>query len=758
MTLVYAAAIGLLFTVIGLPPTTLLWSKVDSSRRLGNTRTTLALAPVVGLCVFAVFMAAYYAWGRPVREGVPVLWLLLGLAWLGVAVCFHERLFALRLPRLRRPRLSSTLITLEILLGLLIVAGAFAVPFVRNPDLVFWHYAGSDGYIYMRIAEHVENVGTAQLPQVDLYDGANGFLAEEVRHFEDQTFVDKPGTMATLAGVSAVLGRLPQETFSPLVLVAMCLLYLALIVFGSSIGLPAWLSPVFAAFGALSPAAWMIATHTFLGNALALPLFPLVLSLIGQQLSLRSGLLAGLALAAQTVVFPDGTLALVGMMAPYMAFLLMYAWRRRFLRRLLGAVGAGMACAAVLLTPYGTLLGATAFWRLATVVSTGILGLITGTKSTTNAPLLHQLSTFDWIWPAFNLNTIPPTPLNPIDRRYLVLLAALIVGFIGLCLATRRARGLAFYASTTLALVVMGVFGGVFLSDYELFRALAVFAFVPLAVVFVLPVALGELRASGIRVAGAGVAALMGAILLVRFAQNDRYHFDLAYSSHLPDAQYTAEDIQDRIAVGNVASNKSIVMSTETPSFTAFANVLMLFSQAHIAVPESDEKFVFFPPPKTIPEGSQYASDLVLFNRRYQDVWSPDWAIDAPVYTSDDFIVLPNELVPFFDNDTFPPVNGFPMKIQKARQMLVARALTTQTDIAFYCRATTNVRLDLAFDPQHSAPSLLVSLDGAPPTTQVISNATLSETVSLAAGLHRLGLGTSGVPVYLTSLRFTPVP
>src|SRR5207247_1771457 len=137
--------------------------------------------------------------------------------------------------------------------------------------------------------------GTAVIPDVGLYDADSGFLAEEIRNFREGTFVDKPGTMSTLGVSAEILGLTTHETFSPLVLAATLSLYLVLVAFGVSVvGLPTWMAALFATLGALSPAAWMIGTYTYLGNMLALPLFPAALLLVQSGMTPRIGALAGL--------------------------------------------------------------------------------------------------------------------------------------------------------------------------------------------------------------------------------------------------------------------------------------------------------------------------------------------------------------------------------------------------------------------------------------------------------------------------------
>jgi len=83
--------------------------------------------------------------------------------------------------------------------------------------------------------------------------------------------------------------------------------------------------------------------------------------------------------------------------------------------------------------------------------------------------------------------------------------------------------------------------------------------------------------------------------------------------------------------VEHTFAQKDIVLSSETPSFTAFANTLMLFSSSRLGVPNAFYKFAFFsglaheaetstPMP---PQDEQYTAEFVLRNTRYGDILRP---------------------------------------------------------------------------------------------------------------------------------------
>src|SRR5207237_8924623 len=193
---------------------------------------------------------------------------------------------------------------------------------------------------------------------------------------------------------------------------------------------------------------------------------------------------------------------------------------------------------------------------------------------------------------------------------YIVGLVLVALVYLAQAALRRSLDALVFYVVGLAALLAVGTVGGIFLSDYELFRALAVFGFIPLALLFTVPAALLVRSPSSWqqRVAG-GMLAFASVAMLAHFAENDRYQFSLVYSDHLPDAQYTTGDIQDRAAIARLAGGRPIVLSSETPSFTALANTLTLFSSSKVGVAAAYHKLFFFvaPPSKEL----QYTADLL---------------------------------------------------------------------------------------------------------------------------------------------------
>jgi hypothetical protein len=198
------------------------------------------------------------------------------------------------------------------------------------------------------------------------------------------------------------------------------------------------------------------------------------------------------------------------------------------------------------------------------------------------------------------------------------------------------------------------------------------------------------------------------------------------------------------------------VLSSETPSFTAFANVIMLFSSVRLGVPNAFYKFVFFTGlggvtsagTPLLPRDEQYTSTVVLRNTRYGDIFDPSQT-QQPIYLSDDFSLFENDLIPFFDNDTFPVVNAFPLAFLKPRQLAIARTLFQRTAIPFFSR------VDRQFDRGNVPKSISVQFDGGPAqTAPVDADGVLRITgLQAAGGLHTLALGPLEAAAEATSFR-----
>jgi hypothetical protein len=196
------------------------------------------------------------------------------------------------------------------------------------------------------------------------------------------------------------------------------------------------------------------------------------------------------------------------------------------------------------------------------------------------------------------------------------------------------------------------------------------------------------------------------------------------------------------------------VLGTETPSYTAFTNVLILFSSVRLGVPSSFYPFVLYRL-KQPDLGAQYASDLVLRNRRYGDVAVDD---STPLFMSDNFELVENDLIPFFDSATFPSLHSYPLVFLKTRNLPVVRVLGEQTEVTFFSRVPRSVRVNLKFDKQLPAPTAVpFQLDDLTSSLRLDdAGSAVSDPMSMRPGLHRLRLGPVPSRAWVSRLQIDP--
>jgi len=303
-------------------------------------------------------------------------------------------------------------------------------------------------------------------------------------------------------------------------------------------------------------------------------------------------------------------------------------------------------------------------------------------------------------------------------------------------------------------LLLLGIgLAGFLQSDYELFRALAVFAFVPLAAVCVLPWLVAGRAHTWRAMTGRLVLLAVLAPLLAHFVRNDLRQYKFAYDDHFLDAQYTTANLKDRAEISRLGASHSMVLATETPTFTAMANAMVLFSPVRLGLPKFYQKFVFF-----YNVGNRdvvYEADLVVRNLRYIDIFDRTESVPAKpkLYVSGDFEVVENDREPFFDSDTFPMWHGYPKDFMKKRGLPLSRILSQQTEIKFFSRATQPIIVELQFAAGALPASLPAAFDheaGQNIEVNPDGRAFLPLQV-IGPGLHTLTLGPVPQPAQVTS-------
>jgi hypothetical protein len=730
-----------LFAALGYPASRLLFVQLDRSRRRADSPApSLLLAPLTGLALFAIYTGCFSVARQPVAKAFPAFWFLLAGVWVAWLV------YTARSPRRQHPPSVHPLKAhAPLWLGLAAIMTAYFMPFMLNPDLVFWHYAGSDGYMYMRISEHVADFGTGVVPAVGPYDAASGFLAEVIHNYQIGSVQDKPAVMSLLGGLAVALGRTTHELFSPVNCAAMAMLYLALFIFGQTLmRLPSWAAAIFALLAGCAPAAWMLHTYTFFGNILALPFYVTLLFLVRPLTAWRTAVGFGVLFGAQMAIFPDGTVALLGIFGTVTPYLLWAAYRHRRLRRFLYAALLAGATTSVVVFMFGLRLWVTALGRL--------FAMFGGTSRLSSAGHdgFNPLTTIDWIWGALNLNFIPPRPLQPGEQPYLVWLIVLLAAFFVGNLWRHRALQLAWYLVAFALLLLIG-WSGFFVSDYELFRGLAVFSYLPIAAIFSLPWLLAPAISSRGRTVWLWVTIMVIAPLLYHFVKVDLYHFRHGIRDHLADAQYTVGDMADRRALARIAQDGPLTIGSEIPSFTAMANTVMLFSNVPLGVPSCFHKFVFF---RRKPNDDSCAAPFLVRNLRYQDITEVSHN-EPRLHTSANYEVVANDLIPFYDNDTLPMLHGYTIEFIRERKLPLARVYAGATRIAFNSQRPRTVSVVLQLVGHELPPSIGFSFDHGPLQQASVNpegNLVTLTSAPLSAGVHHLKLEAPSQPLEIVTV------
>jgi hypothetical protein len=723
ITIVRTIELVALMFIIGQPAVLLL--RLREGSLSGEVPEWPLEAPALGLALIAIVASTAMAWGVPVGAPVVVMAVvvLVCLAWVLILLRAAGRTQVLHaLARIRWEH-AGAVVTVAVLL----------LPFAQDPHVVFWHYAGTDGYFYMRISEHIQALGIRVQPPVDMYGAANGFLSDLLRHYRDQSRLEKPGTMASLALVSSLFGASTLEMASPLNYAACGLLYGATVAFGRSVGLARARAITLGLLIGLAVPTIFLATYTFFANTLSLYIFPASLVLLPALTSYRLAIYAAFLLAGQLLLFPDGTPALACMAIGPVALSLWRAARVGTSTHRLLLLVTTMVSTLVLVAPSAVGLFHSAVERIDDMLA---MGPARGESTLA----LRLLPNRDWIWPAANLHGVPPAPLDTVQIAAALAFAAIGVVFAFRALVRRHLDALMVEAGAYAGVVVMASLTNIFLTGYELFRALAVFAFIPLAVVVRETATLSRARRS--RMFG-----ILSVLVIAFVVATDYQQIQSEYMGHFADAQYTEEDLRSRSEMPGIVGTRTVVLGTETPSFTAAVNVVELFSTIRLGVPAYFYPWLFFG--EEIPDSrQQLAADLVLVNKRYGEVTARPV---NPVYESEDFALVENDLVPFFDQGTFPTFHLYPLAFLRSHNLHVARTLKMETGVVFYSRAARRIAVSLRFLSSDAPNTVRVQTEAGEAMLIVGDGGrTSTATVDIGPGLHTLRFGPLDAPATVT--------
>ncbi len=639
----------------------------------------IILAPHCGLALLAILVANAYLLNLAVSRTVQPM---VGLCLLSGAGGIWWILKTRQDQELR----AGSFVVPAILFGLVFLV--YSLPFILHPDLICYAYAGSDGSAYISTAEYQMRHGVYDAPRPDLYYAYSGLIDAFTRIRDN--WVEKPGTMTVLAFFSSALSRLPHEVFSSLMITSTLLTFAAAFALARSLQYSPMISGGAAFLAAVSPAVLALSSNTYLGATIALTLFPVIL-LAAQDFwaSRKSAFLFALVYAAYALVLPPGWLIPLAAAGPYIAY---SAFRKdgRGARTIL-------ANAAVAISAFALL--NTLTYRLY-IRSLDFVNYALGSRSSIRRSSLDP-GHFQRMWSLFwhtlgagpvmaSLATKPDLPAG---------IAVASIGVLGLlyfvrCIK-RRAFSVLFFSYLSFWLVVLlGGVAGLFQSFEVLARVSQQFVCLH-GLVFSSFVATPVSPGRGPRFAQAGVVAL----LLMAAGHQFKPFYDFERLALIDDPQrtnqYTGAALRARADIGSLVGQSPVLLSSAVPTYTGVANIATLFSNVRLALPPQFLKF-FFLDHLARPE-DYYCAPTVLVPEAYADVYEP--GEPATLYRANSFRLVKNDLILFFDNDTFRIEHGFDVVFLKDRHYIQARVLSAPTVIHLCSAKSRTVGLVFRYQP-----------------------------------------------------------
>lgn len=312
MIIAHAATILLLLFLLGLPLSFFCLKEKAAS-------LYLLLAPHCGLAVLAIIAVNAYLLNVPVSNIVlPVIGLCL-LNGIGIVLYFFKRVRNVK--DTLADSVSSiasrgrTFLIPTLLFG--VVCLVYTFPFILNPDIVFYAYAGTDGYAYMNTAEYQMSHGVYDAPSIDVYHAYSGLVAP----FTESHRVEKPGTMMVLAFFSSLLSRLPHEVFSRLMLGYTLLIFLSVFALAKSLGFSQTRSGLAGFLSTLSLPVLVLSSNTYFSATITMSLLPIILVFAQDMLvNRKSGLLFVVMLTAYFLFSPPSVLIPIAAISLYIGY------------------------------------------------------------------------------------------------------------------------------------------------------------------------------------------------------------------------------------------------------------------------------------------------------------------------------------------------------------------------------------------------------------------------------------------------------
>lgn len=738
MIIVHTLVLLFFLFLLGLPVSALARQPNQSFRLLH-----WVLAPHLGLAVLVTLAINAYILNVPVSKTV------LPIAGIALLIAIGMVLTAVRQRRAdpaasAPPRPARWSVTLRIPLFLLVATFLiYALPFLINPSLVFYAYAGTDGYSYMSIAQHQINHGAWNPPALDLYHVYSGLVAPYTSI--QNNYVDKPGTMMALAFFSSLFHSLPQEIFSCLMLAAPPLIFGAVFVLAQRLRYSPTASAWAAFLAAVSPSVLALSSNTYLAATMTLPFVPLVLIFTHDlAVSWRGAALAALGFSAFCLLSPPNMLIPLAMVALF----LFYQGLRELLERRAGILGK-CSLTLALLTLLNLLTGR---FYLATLSGMNVFrgtsssGILSFALSPASMDTAERRYSWNLFWHTMGVGPIiasPNTMLEFWDLTALVCVVLAALGYLVWCFR-RKDFSILFFAYISFWLVVLiGGAAGVFHQYVVLGRVCQQFSSLHALVYVALIEAV--LRAPARRWVLLLPVVLLAALYPFRiFYDFEWYALELSPSR---TNQYRETSLRERRDIGNLVGNQVVLLSSVVPTYTGVANSAVLFSNLRLLLPPEYLKFYFL---QDLPRpNNYYCAPVTLVPTAYEEIY--DYKPELLRYDGAENRLYRNELIPLLDDDSFPIKYAFEAPLLRRYSFTQARILDRQTVIHVCSGAARTVRLGFRYTPGAHSREVAVAVNDSPGAVVEFgaSGSVTTRPLRLSGGENRIQLqpASGGAPI-----------
>lgn len=647
----------------------------------------LLVAPHCGLAVLVIIAANAYLLNVPVsRLFFPVV----GLCAVNLAIILVYLFSRMRNLKKSFADLVSSISARGrdfIIPTLLFAATCFvyAFPFILNPDLVFYAYAGTDGYAYMSTAEYQISHGVYDAPRIDVYHVHSGLIKAFTNI--SANWVEKPGTMVVLAFFSSLLSRLPHEIFSPLMLTYVLLIFLSVFALAQRLGFGPILSGLAGFLSTVSPSVLALSSNTFFSATITVSLLPVILFLAQDILSNRKSALLFVVMYTAYFLFSPPSL-IIPVAASFFCIAYSAFQHYRKSTKMVAVNGTFLFGVFLILNPLA--------YKLY-VRNLGILNMVfASSPGVPRHPMdsVHQQLSWNLFW-----HTLGVGPIMASSGTKLEFFAWIVLGFIVLlailflaCVILRRDFSILFFSYLSFWLVVLiGGVGGKFRSFEILSRVSQ--QFVPLHSLVYLsfvnkkdPIFWKSLLRRG---------PLIVALLIIMIYPS--YPFLAFVKTSLFDNpqrinQYYQSSLRAREDVGRIVGQSPVLLNSSIPTFTGLFNVTVLFSNIRLAIPPAFFNLFFSYFGEEAPRPDNYfCAPTVLTSKLYIDIYDKD--DEQILYQKNGFKLSKNDLILLFDNETFEIKNGFYVEFLKERSLVQARKLTRNTVVRVCSAEARTVRL-----------------------------------------------------------------